>query len=289
MTSEQIIQELERYRFNFTEIMGTFVRGHSSYRIRREDDPVYRTLIIEIIDLLTDAMGDNKYSKMIAAKFKEGTYNQLQTPSYKSIEDIVSIIDSVVTRLNRNPDFYIKKEEPTKPNEPIKEEQDAIMRTFHGVPLAHELEAMSDIDLAELQSQLAHDSPGKIIIENEWQRRKSSKEPFPTPQRLQELGLNHPQNENNMDPIHLPSKVTIGWLFQLIRRLSLGSWSLLLFVVGGSFTLGYQLGQLDLRRVITTLQNQQRSRSSLAMQASMTTARKVNSTPAPTKKETIQK
>jgi len=122
MTPDEIIQSLERYRFNLVEIMGRFVKGHNSYRIRREDDPSYRTFIIEIIDLLTDAMGDNKYSKMIAAKFQEGTYNQLQTPSYKSIEDIVSIIDSVITRLKRTPDFYTKKEEPTKHEEPIKTE-----------------------------------------------------------------------------------------------------------------------------------------------------------------------
>jgi len=62
-----------------------------------------------------------------------------------------------------------------------KEEHDAMMRSFHGVPLAHKLETMPDIDLAEFQSRLAPNSPGKIIIENEWQRRKSSKTSTPTP------------------------------------------------------------------------------------------------------------
>ena len=55
------------------------------------------------------------------------------------------------------------------------EEHDAMMRAFHGVPLAHKLETMPDIDLAELQSHLAPNSPGKIIIDNECQRRKLSK------------------------------------------------------------------------------------------------------------------
>lgn len=108
-------------------------------------------------------------------------------------------------------------------------------------------------------------------------------------QRLQELELNPTQNENSMDPIHLPSKVTVGWLFQLLIRLSLGSWSLLLFVIGSSFTLGYQLGQLDLRRVITTLQTQQRNQSSPGKQAIMTTAKKVSTTPALTKKQAVEK
>ena len=68
--------------------------------------------------------------------------------------------------------------------EPIyedQEEHDAMMRSFHGVPLANKIETLSDIELAELQSQLPPDSPGKIIIENEWQRRKSSEVPNPTP------------------------------------------------------------------------------------------------------------
>lgn len=119
MTSEQLIQELERYRSELIGIMGRFVHGHNSYSILREDDPRYRSFIIEIIDLFTDTMGDNKYSEMVASKFQEGTYNEFRIPSYKSIEDTVSIIDSAITRLKRNPDFYIKKEVPIKSEEPI--------------------------------------------------------------------------------------------------------------------------------------------------------------------------
>lgn len=102
--------------------MGRFVRRPNSYRINREDDPIYRTFIIEIIDLLNDSMGNNKYSKMISSTYQQGIYNEFQIPSYKSIEDIVSIINSVITRLERNPDFYVKKEEQEKPNEPERSE-----------------------------------------------------------------------------------------------------------------------------------------------------------------------
>ena len=120
MTPEQIIKELERYRFELTGIMERYIHGHNSLRIKREDDPRYRTFIIEIIDLLNDALDKNKYSQLINNAFMQGTYNELQTPSYKSIEDIVSIIDSAITRLKRNPDFHIKKEEPMKLDEPMK-------------------------------------------------------------------------------------------------------------------------------------------------------------------------
>jgi len=122
MTPEQIIQELERYRSELTGIMGRFVHNPRSYRISREDDPRYRTFIIEIIDFLNDTFGKNQYSSAIDIKFKQGIYNDLQTPSYKSVEDIVSVIDSVITRLKRNPVFYIKIEESIKPNKTDKSE-----------------------------------------------------------------------------------------------------------------------------------------------------------------------
>lgn len=122
MTSEQIIQELERYRAELTQIMGRFTRTYNSMDIKYEDEPRYQTIVLEIIDFLNDSIGKNQYSPAINMKFNQGIFNGMQTPSYKSIEDIVVIIDSVVTRLKRNPDFYIKKEEPVKQEEPIKAE-----------------------------------------------------------------------------------------------------------------------------------------------------------------------
>ena len=114
MTSELIIQELIRYRLELSEIMGRFISFPKSYDITPEDDPRLRTIVTEIIDLLDDSFGDNKYSKTIYSTYNVGISNYLQTPSFKSIEDIVSEISSVITRLERNPGFYIKKEKPSK-------------------------------------------------------------------------------------------------------------------------------------------------------------------------------
>jgi hypothetical protein len=69
----------------------------------------------------------------------------------------------------------ILNREYTMTSQEEQEEHDAMMRSFHGVPVAHKLETMSDIDLAELQSHMPPNSPGKIIIDNEWQRRILSK------------------------------------------------------------------------------------------------------------------
>jgi len=59
MTSENLIKELERYRSELTAIMGRFIRSSNSYSIHRDDDPRFRTFVIEIIDLLNDSIGEN--------------------------------------------------------------------------------------------------------------------------------------------------------------------------------------------------------------------------------------
>ena len=62
-----------------------------------------------------------------------------------------------------------------------KDEEEAMMRAYHGVPLQSEIELMSDIELAEFQSKLALDSPGRIIAEHEWKRRQSTEIPYIAP------------------------------------------------------------------------------------------------------------
>jgi hypothetical protein len=111
MTPEETIKALEDYRDDLTGIMERFVHRRNSYDIQREDDPRYRTIVIEVIDVINDIIGDNKYSQLVYQLFHEGISNFMQTPSYKSIEDIVSVIDSVITWLKRNTDKLNHKNE----------------------------------------------------------------------------------------------------------------------------------------------------------------------------------
>lgn len=121
MTSENLIKELGRYRIELVAIMGRFIRSSNSCSIHREDDPRFRTFVIEIIDLLNDSIGKNQYSPLINQTFNEGISNFFHSPSYKSVEDIVSVLDSVVTRLKRNPELCNpKKESRTPETKPIK-------------------------------------------------------------------------------------------------------------------------------------------------------------------------
>ena len=110
MQSGQLLQEIERYRVELIQIMKRFKKSSNGYRMRRDGDPRFRTFVIEIIDLLTDTLGKNQYSPRINQIFKEGVSNDLQIPSYKSVEEIVSVIKSVETRIKRNPEFVKQKE-----------------------------------------------------------------------------------------------------------------------------------------------------------------------------------
>lgn len=59
-------------------------------------------------------------------------------------------------------------------------------------------------------------------------------------QRLEELERGIEANDHNEGVVHLPSKVTIRWLYKLFCRLSIGSWILLGSIIIGLFGLGYK-------------------------------------------------
>lgn len=111
MTPEQTIQELERYRDELIGIKDRFVHGRNSISIKREDDPRYRTIVIELVDLISDSIGKNKYSILIYQIFTEGITNYTQSPSYKSVEDIISVVDSAITWFKRNAEKLNQTEE----------------------------------------------------------------------------------------------------------------------------------------------------------------------------------
>lgn len=63
----------------------------------------------ELLDLLNDSLGSNSYSYEIANEFNEGISNYFRTPSYKSVENMLSIVRATLTRLKRNPDLLNRK------------------------------------------------------------------------------------------------------------------------------------------------------------------------------------
>lgn len=102
MDAEQILAELKRYETDLSAILSRFTRTRDGIHIARGDDPLFRQYVRELIDLFNDALGQNSYSHQIAGEFNDGISNFIGSPSYKSVENILSVVRAALTRLTRN-------------------------------------------------------------------------------------------------------------------------------------------------------------------------------------------
>jgi predicted nucleotide-binding protein len=109
VTNEDIIAEIKRYEATLSAILSRFTHTSDGIHIARDDDPLLRQIVHEIIDLFGDVLGPNSYSSQIAAEFNEGVSNFIGSPSYKSVENIISVIRAVITRLQRSPEILDRK------------------------------------------------------------------------------------------------------------------------------------------------------------------------------------
>jgi hypothetical protein len=110
MNAEQIIAEIKRYDTEFGGILSRFTRGRDGIYIGSGDDPIFRQYVRVIVDLFNDALGPNSYSSQINGEFIEGISHYIGSPSYKSVENILSVIRAALTRLNRSPELAFSKE-----------------------------------------------------------------------------------------------------------------------------------------------------------------------------------
>lgn len=109
MDASTIIAELKRYESELAGILGRFSRTRDVIHIGRGDDPRFRQYVRELVDLFNDVLGRNSYSAQIANEFNEGVSNSVRTPSFKSVENIISIVRAALTRLERNPGLLERK------------------------------------------------------------------------------------------------------------------------------------------------------------------------------------
>lgn len=109
MDASTIIAELKRYESELAGILGRFSRTRDGIHIDRGDDPLFRQYIRELVDLFNDALGRNSYSAQIAGEFNQGVSNFVGTPSFKSVENIISIVRAALTRFERNPVLLERK------------------------------------------------------------------------------------------------------------------------------------------------------------------------------------
>lgn len=114
MDAPSFLKTLLEYQKSFEEIISRFVRTRDGIHINRDDDQPYRRKVIELIDLLNDNLGSNSYSTMVANHFNEGISNFYESPSYTSVQRIISVLGAVVTRVSRNPELVGFKTEENK-------------------------------------------------------------------------------------------------------------------------------------------------------------------------------
>lgn len=109
MDASQVISEIQRYAAELKAILGRFRHTPSGLYLAEGDDPKYRQYVRELIDLFNDALGRNAYSAQIIQEANDGVSNYIGSPSYKSIENIHSLLLAAVTRFERNPDLLKRK------------------------------------------------------------------------------------------------------------------------------------------------------------------------------------
>ncbi|MBC7751016.1 MAG: TIGR02391 family protein [Candidatus Saccharibacteria bacterium] len=107
MNTDDLIKEIEHYELELSKILNRFKRAHSGIHIDSRDDPQYRQYVQELTDLFNDALGVNVYSKQIVDEANRGVLNFTRSPSYKSVENILSKVRAARTRITRNPELVI--------------------------------------------------------------------------------------------------------------------------------------------------------------------------------------
>jgi len=126
MNTEILIKTLQKYKVTLEKILVRFEHDYDSISINSNDDPIYRQIVIEIIDLFNDSIGKNQYSSMIADHFDEGFKNFFRSPSYKSVENIIGILGAAITRFQRQPELLERR----KTEEALRQKQNVFI--IHG-------------------------------------------------------------------------------------------------------------------------------------------------------------
>jgi predicted nucleotide-binding protein with TIR-like domain len=98
--TQQLIVTLEAYKAEFERILRRFISDSDSLDMDTRDRPAYRQKVEELRDLLAE-VGLHEYSHQIVGFFNQGITNYFESPSFASVENIVSSLGAVLTRLNR--------------------------------------------------------------------------------------------------------------------------------------------------------------------------------------------
>ena len=109
MTPDVVIAELERYESELARILINFKHTRDGIHIGVGDDPLYRQYVRELVDLYNDALGPNVYSKQLSVEYSNG-FGMYGAPSYKGVENVLSVVKASLTRLRRSPELLTRRQ-----------------------------------------------------------------------------------------------------------------------------------------------------------------------------------
>jgi len=104
MTSDEVLAALQDYENELINILSRFREDRAGIHINLEDEPRYRQIGQELIDLLSDQFVDGQgYAKNFLRLLNDSVSNYTGMPSKHGVQTVKSAVASAITRLKRNP------------------------------------------------------------------------------------------------------------------------------------------------------------------------------------------
>jgi len=107
MTTEKIIEILDDYYNELSNILGRFSKDRDGIHIDHQDNYRMREIATELVDFIAEHLPNSKhYTASIANYYNQGISNWLNSSSYASVEEIRGAVKSLKIRIERNPELF---------------------------------------------------------------------------------------------------------------------------------------------------------------------------------------
>ena len=123
LNSSRLKEVLVEYTNRLEGLRTSFKRSQSGERyLDEENEALARQTIQELIDLLNDNIRNNPYSVRVARIANDGITGYPERVSQHCVQELLSVVLAVITRLDRNPDIakgHAAAEVPVTPHWPL--------------------------------------------------------------------------------------------------------------------------------------------------------------------------
>lgn len=110
MDRDEILKLLGAYSDEIGGMLPRFTKSQHGLHIDSDDGNRFRIIVTEVIDLLNYHVPSSGNSvSRIAQSYNSGIRNWLGSSSFASLQEVQGEIDSLLTRIERNPDLFISQ------------------------------------------------------------------------------------------------------------------------------------------------------------------------------------